>query len=114
MHVGKAHAVLLKLVASAPGNLGTFVIASVLLDELEKDNADIEPGQRVNGTVREKLASARGWIEILCGVGEDGAWPDKDLRQFIRQALSVIDDNIERTPPTAHFKRWPAVENTKH
>jgi hypothetical protein len=35
MHVRKAHDELLKLLASAPANLGTFVTASVLLDGLD-------------------------------------------------------------------------------
>ena len=90
--------------------------ASVLLDGLEKDNqADKETGERVNGTVCEKIDDARGWFEILCGVGEDGQWPEENLRMFIRQALSVLESQIEQESeetPCAHFKRWPSTSGS--
>ena len=114
MHVRKALDELMKL-TSAPATVETFVTASVLLDGLEKDNsAANESGQRENGTVDEKLSGARGWFEILCGIGEDGNWAEDRVRNFIMQDLSVIGHEIDlesEDSPSAHFKRWPAVES---
>jgi hypothetical protein len=111
MHVRKACEELWNLAADAPANITTFVSASVLLDQLNEDNQDIEIGWRVNGTVREKLSRARRWFEILCGVGEDGAWPERDLRDFIMQDLSVVKNQIKTDDesPSSHFKHWPPV-----
>ena len=94
MHVRKAHDELWKL-ASAPANLGTFVTATVLLDGLDKDNEDVNTGERLNGTAREKIRSARGWFEILCRIGEDGQFSEERVRDWIRQDLSVIGDQID-------------------
>ncbi len=71
MHARKANDELWKL-TSAPANLGTFVVATVLLDGLDTDNEGIDAGERRNGTAREKIRSARNWFEILCGNG--GGW----------------------------------------
>ena len=108
MHVRKAHDELWKLTTSAPANLGTFVTATVLLDGLDKDNEDVDTGDRSNGTAREKIRSARGWFEVLCGIGEDGQFPEEQVRDWIRQDLSVIGDqiDIEKDSPVCHFKRW--------
>jgi hypothetical protein len=94
---------------SARASLETFVTASVLLDGLDKDNKEIGPGERVNGTVQEKLSNARGWFEILCGIGEDGEWSQEQLRMYIRQDLSVIEgqvDTASKNSPRPHFRRW--------
>ena len=99
-----------ELTTSGGANLGTFVTASVLLDGLEKDNSDVQLGWRVNGTVRDKLSSVRSWFEILCGIGEDYNRPADDIRAFIRQDLSVIEDNIAPADgASSHFKHWPPV-----
>jgi hypothetical protein len=112
MHVRKANDELWKL-ASAPATLGTFVIASALLDGLDKDNEDVDDGQRLNGTARDKISETRSWFEVLCGIGEDGIWPEETLRDFIRQDLAGIGDQIDNEEDSAssHFKRWPAVES---
>ncbi|SRR5260370_33368324 len=109
MHARKANDELWKL-TSAPANLGTFVVATVLLDGLDTDNEGIDAGERRNGTAREKIRSARNWFEILCGIGEDGDWPEESLRSFIRQDLAAIKDQInsEEDSTGSHFKRWPA------
>jgi hypothetical protein len=101
MHVRKAHDELSKLLASAAANLGTFVTASILLDGLDKDNNDIETGERVNGTVREKLRSARGRFEILCGIGEDG--------------MEILDPqaNVLRLPASSAHPANKGVVNTE-
>src|SRR5438128_2257520 len=111
MHVRKASDELWKL-TSAPANLGTFITVAVLLDGLDKDNKDTDTGERPNSTAREKIRSARRWFEILCGIGEDGGWPEESLRDFIRQDLSAIKDQIneDKVSACSHFKRWPAVE----
>lgn len=106
MHVRKAHDELLKLLDSAPANLDTLTKAAMLLDGMEASNMDADEGERPNETVNEKLHSARGWFEILCGVGEDGNWPEADLRHFIRCDLVVVNDNI--APDGLHFQYWSA------
>jgi hypothetical protein len=65
----------------------------------------------VNGTVAEKIRSARGWFEILCGVGEDGAWEERSLRDYIMQDLSVMGHEIksDEDSPASHFKCWPSI-----
>lgn len=62
--------------------------------------------------VGEKIQDARGWFEILCGIGEDGDWPEERLRDFIRQDLLVLEEQIGEDSSRPHFKRWSAVENT--
>ncbi len=110
MHVRKRCKALSELITSGKANLNTFVTASVLLDGLEKDNNDVELGWRVNGTVVEKLSSIRSWFEILCGIGEDYDRPEDDVRAFIRQDLSVIEDNIAPADgASSHFRHWPPV-----
>lgn len=112
MHVRKAIDELWKL-TSAPANIGTFITATVLLDELGKDNENIDVGERRNETVRDKIRSAHNWFSILCGIGEDGNWPEASLRDFIRGELGVIRSEINREEsPCPHFKRWPAVAST--
>lgn len=114
MHVRKANEELWKL-ASAPATLGTFVTASVLLDGLDRDNEDVDDGERLNAIARDKIREARSWFEILCGIGEDGAWPEEALRDFIRRDLAGVGDQIDRGEDSAssHFKRWPAVESAE-
>jgi hypothetical protein len=111
MHIRKACDELRKL-ASAPADLGTFTTAAVLLDGLDRDNEDIDNG-RLNNTAREKIEDARGWFEVLCGIGEGEAdqWPEGGVRGFIRQALCEIEQQIdgEGNSPRPHFKRWPPV-----
>jgi len=106
MHVRKAHDQLLKL-ASEPASLDTLTKAAVLLDGLERDNTDVDEGERVNGTAREKIGSARSWFEILCGVGEGGDWPEENVRHCIREDLSVMA--VEIAPGDLHFTRWSDV-----
>jgi hypothetical protein len=112
MHVCKAIDALQKL-ASAPANLGTFTTAYVLLDGLDKDNEDIDGGERLNNTASEKIQSARGGFEVLCGIGEGDAdqWPEGGLRGFIQRALYEVEGQIddEGDSPCPHFKRWPPV-----
>jgi hypothetical protein len=81
------------------------------LDGLDRDNEETNTGERPNEVVGEKIQSARNWFEILCGIGEDGDWPEERLRDFIRQDLHVLEDQISEYLPCSHFKRWPAVEN---
>jgi len=107
MHVRKANEKLWQL-ASEPGNLETFIKAAALLDGLDEDNEDTDMGKRPNETVSEKIHRARHWFEILCGIGEDGDWSDERIRDFVRQDLSVIGQEIEGS----HFKRWRAVAHT--
>lgn len=99
---------------SAPATLGTFVAAAVLLDGLNRDNEDIGAEERINGTAREKIGSAGGWFAILCGVGEDGDWPEESIRDLIRQDLYTIRHQIkeEQDSPASHFRRWPAVASS--
>lgn len=105
MHVRKAHDQLLKLVNSAPASLTTLTTASMLIAGMEASNTDHpDIGERPNETVREKLHSARGWFEILCGVGEDGNWPESDVRHFIRCDLDIVGDNI--APDGLEFRYW--------
>ena len=87
----------------------TFISAAVLLDGLDKDNEDTDPGERPNGTASEKVQSARSGFEDLCGIGEDGDLLEERLRDAIRQDLSVLGYQIEGP----HFKRWPAVQSTE-
>ena len=112
MHIRKAYDELWKL-ASAPANLGTFTTAYVLLDGLDKDNEDIDGGERLNNTASEKIQSARGGFEVLCGIGEGDAdqWPEGGVRGFIQQALYGVKEQIsdEGDSPCPHFKRWPPV-----
>jgi hypothetical protein len=110
MHARKAHDELWKL-TSSPANLQTFIAATILLDGLDKDNEDIAAGERCNSTAREKIQRSRAWFEILCGVGEDGQWPEQQVRDSIRECLSVISDQIDSSAgsPASHFKRWQAV-----
>jgi hypothetical protein len=108
MHVRKATDELLKL-AAAPATLGTFTTAYVLLAGLDTDNEDVNDEERRNGTVHEKLHSARNWFEILCGIGEEGNWPEERLRHFIRQDLFAVKEQIDvKGSSSSHFKRWPA------
>ena len=112
MHIRKAYDELWRL-ASAPANLGLFTKAAVLLAGLDKDNEDIDTGERLNNTAREKIEDARGWFEVLCGIGEGPAdqWPEGGVRNFIRQALYEISQQIndETDSPCPHFKRWRPV-----
>ncbi len=100
------------VLASAPANLDTFVKATIFLDGLERDNADIGEGEWVNGVARDKIDSARAWFEILCGVGEgeDGDWPEERIRHFIRCDLSAIHEQI--ADEGLHFERWPEASTT--
>jgi hypothetical protein len=112
MHVRKATEELRKL-TSAPASIGTFIRATVLLDALEKDNENVDTGERRNETARDKIRSARNWFEILCGIGEDGNWPEDSLRRSIGQDLYMIQSEINNEDsPCSHFKRWRAVEST--
>lgn len=84
----------------------------MLLDGLDRDNEDTDAGERPNEVVGEKIQSARNWFEILCGIGENGDWSEERLRDFIRQDLHVLEDQISEDSSRSHFRRWPAVENT--
>jgi hypothetical protein len=103
MHVRKAHDQLMKL-ASAPADLDTLIKATVFLDGLERDNVDVGEGERINGTARDKIHSARANFEILCGLGEDGDWSEERIRHFIRCDLSAVYHEI--TTEGLHFQRW--------
>jgi len=97
----------LGLLAQAPSNLDTFVKAAVLLDGLERNNDNTSDGEHINGIVREKIQNARQWFEILCGVGENGDWDERNVRRAIRSDLSTMGDQI--ADDGRHFKRWPAA-----
>jgi hypothetical protein len=110
MHVAKACKALWEL-SKAPANLDTYTKAAVLFAGLEADNADVDDGERPNETVNSKIHSARAWFEILCGIGEDGDWPEDRSREFVRSDLAGIQDHInhEIESPSSHFQKWPAV-----
>ena len=107
MHARKAHEQLNRLIDAAPADLATFTQAAVLIERLLKLNRRPEEG-RPNETVKSKLQSARGWFEILCGVGEDGAWREDDLRHYIRCDLATAADNF--TEDGSCYKSWPPLD----
>jgi hypothetical protein len=104
MHVRKAYDRLNEL-AAGPADLDTYTKAAVLIDGLLRSNADSDNGERPNEIVNSKLRDARGWFEILCGIGEDGNWPDEQLRDLIRKDLHGAGMHIE--PAGLCFKGWP-------
>lgn len=112
MHVAKACKALSEL-SKAPADLDTYTKAAVLLAGLEADNADVDEGERPNETMKSKIHDARGWFEILCGIGEDGEWPENRLREFVRSDVAGIEDqiNCEVQSPSSHFLKSPAVVN---
>ncbi len=113
MHVRKVTEELWAL-SNAAGSIDTYVKAAVLLDVLAKDNEDVETTERPNGTVREKIQSARNWFGILCGIGEEGGWADEQVRLAIGQALSSIRGQICAAggSTSSRFQRWPLTGTT--
>jgi hypothetical protein len=97
----------LKNLASSPADLDTYTKAAVLIDGLLRTNTFADTGERANETVNSKLRSARNGFEILCGIGEDGNWPENQLRDIIRSDLSGAGMHIESDG--FYFKRWPAL-----
>jgi hypothetical protein len=95
MHIRKA-VDQLKTLAGSPATLDTYTKAAALLDGLAQENQEVEIGESPNETVDDKIDSARGWFEILCGIGEDGGWTEAELRDFILRDLYLIADQIER------------------
>lgn len=107
MHAAKTCDALSKL-SQAPADLDTYTKASVLLTGLATDNADVDEGFRLNGTVRDKIHSILTWFEILCGIGEDGEWAEMSVREFIRSELSGLRSEIDNETESvaSHFKKW--------
>jgi hypothetical protein len=97
----------LKNLASSPANLDTYTKAAVLIDGLLRTNTFADTGERANEIVNSKLRSARSWFEILCGIGEDGNWPEDRLRDILRSELFGAGMHIESDG--LYFKRWPAL-----
>lgn len=108
MHARKAHGKLNELSKALP-NLDTYTKAAVLIDGLlASTSAWLENDERPNEIVRSKLRSARGWFEILCGIGEDGNWTEDHLRDMIRADLYGAEMHINRDGLT--YTAWPAVD----
>jgi hypothetical protein len=108
MHARKAHHQLNEL-AKAPANIDTYTKAAVLIDGLLRRNARVlEANERLNETVKAKLKSARGWFEILCGIGEDGDWGEQQLRDIIRADLHGAAMHI--TGDGYGYQAWAATK----
>ena len=105
MHPRKAIAQLQAITSRAPADLDTLTKASFLIQGLRSKNADVEEFERKNELVDSKLQSAENWFHILCGVGEDGDWPEQSLRDFIFAEISVVEDAIHADG--MRFQAWP-------
>jgi len=108
MHPRKALTQLQAITSHAPADLDTLTKASFLIQGLRSKNTDVEEFERKNETVDSKLQSAQNWFYILCGIGEDGDWPEQNLRDFIFEELSVVEGSIH--PDGMRFRAWPKEE----
>ncbi len=72
MHLGKAYDQLWEIVNDDSAiDLAKYAIASALLDGFDRAARDSN-GNVTNGYAREKIDNVRGWITMLCGIGENG------------------------------------------
>jgi hypothetical protein len=111
MHLRKACKELSRLIDDGPHNTLKYVQVEALLLGFDRQNHDSLDGHLLDSYASEKIHHVRNWFSILCGIGEDGGWTEKHLKEILHGCVGKLGMLVSEngiglyTPAMAHADR---------